>query len=140
MINKLPILIEVHLDSCSLFGSIPSPSFVNFTSLAIIAINVNEFNSKFPKWLLNVSNLVSIDISYNQLHERIPLGLGELPNLQYLDLSWNFNLRGNIAQLLRKSWKKIEVLNLAQNKLHGKLLCVIRKINISLLILLGIWG
>ncbi|KAL6334063.1 hypothetical protein AAG906_001822 [Vitis piasezkii] len=103
------------------FGSIPSPSFVNFTSLVVIAINVNEFNSKFPEWLLNVSNLVSIDISYNQLHGRIPLGLGELPNLQYLDLSWNFNLRGSIFQLLRKSWKKIEVLNLAQNELHGSI-------------------
>ena len=134
MINKLPILIELHLDSCSLFGLIPSPSFVNFTSLAVIAININEFNSKFPEWLLNVSNLVSIYISYNQLHGRIPLGLGELPNLQYLDLSWNLNLRGSIFQLLRKSWKKIEVPNLAQNELHGKLLWVIRKIDISLLI------
>ena len=132
--NKLPSLTELHLGGCSLFGSFPSPSFVNFTSLAVIAINFNDFNSKFPEWLLNVSNLVSIDISYNQLHGRIPLGLGELPNLQYLDLSLNANLRGSISQLLRKSWKKIEVLNLAYNELYGKLLCVIRKIDISLLI------
>ncbi|RVX13538.1 Leucine-rich repeat receptor-like protein kinase PXL1 [Vitis vinifera] len=120
VLNKLPILTELHLDGCSLSGSIPSPSFVNFTSLRVISINSNQFISMFPEWLLNVSSLGSIDISYSQLHGRIPLGLGELPNLQYIDLSWNYNLRGSISQLLRKSWKKIEFLNLGDNELHGK--------------------
>ncbi|KAJ9693373.1 hypothetical protein PVL29_012226 [Vitis rotundifolia] len=119
VLNKLPILTELHLDGCSLSGSIPSPSFVNFTSLFVISIKSNQFISMFPKWLLNVSSLGSIDISYNQLHGRIPLGLGELPNLQYIDLSWNSNFRGSISQLLRNSWKKIEFLNLAGNELHG---------------------
>ncbi|XP_034695758.1 receptor-like protein EIX2 [Vitis riparia] len=119
--NKLPSLTELHLGGCSLSSSFPSPSFVNLTSLVVIAINSNYFNSKFPEWLLNVSNLVSIDISDNQLHGRIPLGLGELPNLQYLDLSQNVNLRGSISQLLRKNWKKIEFLNLHGNGLHGSI-------------------
>ncbi|XP_019077767.1 receptor-like protein EIX1 [Vitis vinifera] len=119
MINKLPILTELHLDGCSLSGSIPSPSFVNFTSLLVISINSNQFISMFPEWFLNVSSLGSIDISHNQLHGRIPLGLSELPNLQYIDLSGNGNLQGSISQLLRKSWKKIEFLNLAENDLHG---------------------
>ncbi|KAL6312577.1 hypothetical protein AAG906_005973 [Vitis piasezkii] len=73
VLNKLPILTELHLDGCSLSGSIPSPSFVNFTSLRVISINSNQF--------------ISI---YNQLHGRIPLGLGELPNLQHLDLFDNY--------------------------------------------------
>ncbi|KAL6312499.1 hypothetical protein AAG906_032891 [Vitis piasezkii] len=84
VLNKLPILTELHLDGCSLSGSIPSPSFVNFTSLL---------------------HLGSINIRYNQLHGRIPLGLGELPNLQYLYLFGN-HLEGSISQLLRKSWKR----------------------------------
>ena len=128
VLNELPILSELHLDGCSLFGSYPSPSFVNFPSLAVIAISSNHFNSKFPEWLLNVRNLVSINISLSQLHGRIPLGLGELPNLQYLDLSWNLNLKGNISQLLRKSWKKIEVLELEGNELHGKFFVLLEKL------------
>ena len=119
VLNKLPILTELHLDGCSLSGSIPFPSFVNFTSLRVISINLNQFISMFPEWLLNVSSLGSIDISYSQLHGRIPLGLGELPNLQHLDLFDNY-LEGSISQLLRKSWKKIEFLNLGDNELHGK--------------------
>ena len=122
VLNKLPMLIELHLDDCSLFGSIPSPSFVNFTSLSVIVISSNIFNSTFPEWLLNVSSLVSIDISRNELHGKIPLGLGELPNLQYLDLCENFFLRGSISQLFRRSWKNIEFLNLGMNGLHGKLM------------------
>ena len=122
VLNKHPILTELHLTNCSLFGSIPMPSFLNFTSLAIITLSDNNFNSKFPEWLVNVSSLVSIDISYNTLHGRLPLGLGELPNLEYLDLSGNNNLRGSIFQLLKKSWKKIEVLNFGANNFHGKLL------------------
>ena len=127
VLNKLPMLIELHLDDCSLFGSIPSPSFVNFTSLSVIVISSNGFNSTFPEWLLNVSSLVSIDMRWNILHGRIPLGLGELPNLQHLYLFDNY-LEGNISQLLRKSWKKIEFLNLGANDLHGKLISSLKLI------------
>ena len=71
VLNKLPLLTELHLRRCSLFGSIPSPSFVNLTSLAVIAISSNEFISMFPEWLLNVSSLVSIDISLNDVHGKL---------------------------------------------------------------------
>ena len=127
VLNKLPMLIELHLDNCKLFRSIPSPSSVNLTSLAVISISANGFNSTFPEWLLNVSSLVSIDMSWNILHGRIPLGLGELPNLQHLNLFRNY-LEGNISQLLRKSWKKIEFLNLGANDLHGKLISSLKLI------------
>ena len=128
VLNKLPMLIELHLDNCNLFRSIPSPSSANLTSLAVISISSNGFNSTFPEWLLNVSSLVSIDMRWNILHGRIPLGLGELPNLQYLDLSWNDHIEGNVSQLLRKSWKHIEFLNLGLNDLHGKLISSLKLI------------
>ncbi|KAJ9693314.1 hypothetical protein PVL29_012179 [Vitis rotundifolia] len=137
ILNKHPVLIELHLANCNLFGSIPTPSFLNFTSLAVITLSDNNFNSKFPEWLVNVSSLVSIDISYNTLHGRLPLGLGELPNLKYLDLYGNNDLRGSIFQLLKKSWKKIEVLNFGANNFHGSIpssignFCQLRYLDLS---------
>ena len=120
VLNKLPYLTELHLSGCNLFGSISSPSFINFTSLAVISISYNNFDSKFPQWLLNISSLVFVDVSFNYIYGMIPLGLMELPILQYLDLSWNRNLRGSLSQLFSKSWRKIEVLNLRRSNLHGK--------------------
>ncbi|KAJ9693375.1 hypothetical protein PVL29_012228 [Vitis rotundifolia] len=119
VLNKLPYLTELHLSDCNLFGSISSPSFINFTSLTIISISYNNFDFEFPQWLLNISSLVFVDVSFNHLYGMIPLGLKELPNLQYLDLSWNRNLRGGLSQLFSKSWRKIEVLNLGRSNLHG---------------------
>ena len=119
MLNKLPLLIELHLYSCQLFDPILSLSSTNFTSLSVISISHNFF-TKFPVWLLNLSTLVSIDVSYNQLEEQISSRLGELPNLQYLDLSGNKKLTGSFSELLRGSWKKIEVLNLASSNFFGK--------------------
>jgi Leucine-rich repeat (LRR) protein len=121
ILNKLPVLTEVHLSSCGLSGYIPSPTLVNFTSLAVIDLSFNMFNSKIPDWLVNISSLEYVDISNNNLYGRIPLGFGELPNLQVLKLALNSNLTASCFQLFRRGWKKIEVLDLAYNKLHGKL-------------------
>ena len=121
ILNKLPFLTDLHLSGCGLSGSISSLDYVNFTSLAVIAIGGNNFNSKFPEWLVNISSLVSIDISSSSLYGRIPLGLSQLPNLKYLDLSMNNDLTASCFQLFRGNWKKIEFLELGSNKLHGKL-------------------
>ena len=122
VLNKLPFLTELHLQDCGLSGSISSLSSINFTSLSLISISGNSFRSKFPIWLLNLTSLVYIDVSSNQLYEHISPSLGELPNLQHLDLSWNKNLTGSCSQMLSKSWKKIEFLNLAYNNFLSTLL------------------
>ncbi|KAL5760413.1 hypothetical protein ACOSP7_018924 [Xanthoceras sorbifolium] len=57
----------------------------------------------------------------NRLSSRIPLGFGELPSLQYFNLAGNNNLSASCSQLFRESWKMIQYINLALNKLHGKL-------------------
>ncbi|KAL6312594.1 hypothetical protein AAG906_005995 [Vitis piasezkii] len=107
VLNKLPILTELHLDGCSLSAQFHLQAF----------IKSNQFISMFPEWLLNVSSLGSIDISYNQLHGRIPLGLGELPNLQHLDLFDNY--LGRYLSIVEEELEKIEFLNLGDNELHG---------------------
>ncbi|XP_031284126.1 receptor-like protein EIX1 [Pistacia vera] len=121
VLNKLPNLTELHLQSCGLTGPIPLIKPVNLTSLAVLDLSFNDFNSKFPDWLINSSTLVHVDLSNCKLHGRIPLGFNELPNLQYLNLALNNNLSASCSQLLHGSWKKIQFLNFASNKLHGKL-------------------
>ncbi|KAJ0094100.1 hypothetical protein Patl1_17133 [Pistacia atlantica] len=118
VLNKLPNLTELHLQSCDLTGPI---SLVNLTSLAVLDLSFNDFNSKFPDWLVNISTLVHVDLSNCNFYGRIPLGFTELPNLQYLNLALNNNLSASCSQLLRGSWKNIQFLNFASNKLHGKL-------------------
>ncbi|KAK9283307.1 hypothetical protein L1049_011545 [Liquidambar formosana] len=121
VLNKLPVLTEMHLLDCGLSGSIQHLSSVNFTSLAVIDLSFNNFKSKFPDWLVNVSSLVSVHLNDGGLHGRIPVGLSELPNLRFLTLLWNRNLTASCSKLFQGSWRKIEVLFLRGNKLHGKL-------------------
>ena len=120
-LQKLPVLMELHLSSCGLSGYIPSLAIVNFTSLAVIDLSFNMLNSKIPDWLVNISTLAYVDISSNKLYGRIPLGFSELPNLKSLNLVLNSNLTASCFQLFNGRWKNIEVLDLGSNKLHGKL-------------------
>ncbi|KAK6289314.1 hypothetical protein POUND7_000855 [Theobroma cacao] len=121
MLSRLSFLNELHLSECQIFGSISSLNPVNLTSLSVLDLSFNSFSSGFPDWVVNISSLTYVDLSYCGLAGRIPLGFGELPNLLYLNLAGNSNLSASCYQLLRRSWKKIEVLNLASNKIHGKL-------------------
>ncbi|KAF4365483.1 hypothetical protein G4B88_025662 [Cannabis sativa] len=122
ILNKLPSLAELHLSSCSLKGPFPSVSFVNSTtSLAVLDLSFNNFNSKIPDWLANISSLLSVDISDGGLHGRIPLGFAELPNLQTLRLRTNYNLNASCFEIFRGRWKSIKFVDLSNNKVQGRL-------------------
>ncbi|KAL2461212.1 disease resistance family protein/LRR family protein [Abeliophyllum distichum] len=121
ILNMLPSLTELHLASCGLSGSISSLGSVNFTSLAVIDLSINSFNSMFPDWLVNISSLVYVDLSSCTLRGRIPLGFGDLPNLIHLNLALNGNLSASGLSFFKGNWKTIEVLDLASNQVHGKL-------------------
>jgi Leucine-rich repeat (LRR) protein len=120
-LNQLPSLMKLHLSFCKLFGQIPSPSSLNFTSLALLDLSSNNFVSKIPDWLVNISTLQHIDISTNGMYGKIPLGLRDLPKLKYLNLAENNNLTARCSQLFVKGWGKIQELDLSINKLHGRL-------------------
>ncbi|GLU00309.1 hypothetical protein SLE2022_176860 [Rubroshorea leprosula] len=121
ILNKLPLLNELHLLNTRLSGSISSPSPVNFSSLSVVDLSLNGLNSRLPEWLANISSLTYVDLSNNGLFGRIPLAFGEIPSLKYLSLAFNLGLSASCSQLFKGSWKKIEVLNLASNKIYGKL-------------------
>ncbi|OMO96550.1 hypothetical protein COLO4_15211 [Corchorus olitorius] len=121
VLNRLSFLNELHLSQCQLSGSISSVNPINLTSLSVLDLSWNSFGSGFPDWIVNCSSLTYVDLSNSGFKGRIPLGFGDLPNLQYLNLAENLNLSASCYQLFRRSWKKIESLNLASNNVHGNL-------------------
>ncbi|XP_038903789.1 receptor-like protein EIX2 [Benincasa hispida] len=122
ILSKLRYLTELHMSDSGLSGSISSsPMTVNFTLLSVIDLSGNQIHSQIPNWLVNISSLTLISMSDCNLYGRIPLGLSDLPILRLLDLSGNQNLSASCSQLFRRGWNRVEVLNLAQNKIHGKL-------------------
>ncbi|KAG9141779.1 hypothetical protein Leryth_027220 [Lithospermum erythrorhizon] len=121
ILNMLPYLTEIHLQSTSLpAGSISSLSYINFTSLAVIDLSANAFNDLFPSWLVNVSSLTYVNLLECSLRGRIPLGFSELLNLRYFNLALNYNLSVDSHKFLGGSWNKIEYLILDQTNVHGK--------------------
>ncbi|KAL5544542.1 hypothetical protein UlMin_008326 [Ulmus minor] len=121
ILSNLPSLTELHMSGCGLSGPFPSHAFLNFTSLAVLDLSSNNFNSKIPDSLVNVSSLVDVDMSYSSFYGSIPLGLADLPSLKFLSLSMNYNLTANCFQLFRGKWEKIQSLDLSINELYGKL-------------------
>ncbi|KAL5543338.1 hypothetical protein UlMin_007122 [Ulmus minor] len=121
ILSRLPSLTDLRISSYCLSGPLPSHTFLNFTSLAMLDLSGNLFHSKIPDSLVNVSSLVDLDMSDCSLYGRIPLGLAELPSLKFLSFYRNDNLTASCSQFFRGKWEKIQVLILSQNKLHGKL-------------------
>ncbi|WKA04191.1 hypothetical protein VitviT2T_022248 [Vitis vinifera] len=134
-VSKLPSLSELHLPDCALADLPPSLPFSNLiTSLSIIDLSNNGFNSTIPHWLFQMRNLVYLDLSSNNLRgsildafangtsiERLR-NMGSLCNLKTLILSQN-DLNGEITELINvlsgcnSSW--LETLDLGFNDLGG---------------------
>lgn len=121
VLNRLPLLTELHLKACSLSGIAHSLPSVNFTSLSVIDLAFNSFNSTIPEWFQNLSRLIHVDISSSNLHGLIPVELSNLPNLRHLDLSMNYNLTADCSKLLSGTWRQIQILNLDSNQVYGHL-------------------
>ncbi|KAL7253647.1 hypothetical protein ACSBR1_008064 [Camellia fascicularis] len=120
VINALPSLTELHMSSCEL--KYVSPSFnINFTSLAILDLSCNEFESSVFGWIFSLSHLVSLNISgcNNNFKEPIPIGLLNMTSLRVLDLSWNF-FNSTMPNWLY-DLSQLESLNLADNHLEGEI-------------------
>ncbi|KAJ4843810.1 hypothetical protein Tsubulata_028519 [Turnera subulata] len=110
-INMLPSLIELHFMGCSL-TSIPLLPHINLTSLAVLNLGINDFNSKIPRWFFNISNIQEPYLNENSFQgclppEKGPSGvrgpilatIGRLLNLKELDLHSN-KLNGSISPII----------------------------------------
>ncbi|XP_058076025.1 receptor-like protein EIX2 [Magnolia sinica] len=120
VMNESPSLVELHLSNCGLSYISPTLPSVNFTSLCVLDLYGNEFNSRIPNWIANISSLVSLDLSYNNFHGEVPYQFSQLPNLEELGFGGDVDkLSANCSQLLEGSWSRIKLLALSFSHLYG---------------------
>ncbi|XP_068646303.1 receptor-like protein EIX1 [Aristolochia californica] len=89
-INKVSSLKELYLSDCMLGNIHSSFPLSNLTSINVLDLSHNQFNSTLPHWLTNFNSLAYLDLSENQFSGSIPSTMGNLTSLEFLDLSNNF--------------------------------------------------
>ncbi|CAN1169385.1 Receptor-like protein EIX2 [Linum perenne] len=122
-VNMIPSLLELHLPSCGLQDMAETIPFVNFTSLSVLDLSQNSFNSSFPVWLSNLTSLTKLDLSTNSFSGSVTVDFRKLPSLEDLHLSLN-NFSGPIPLSLGnlcKLRKNMKHLDMAYNSLWGSI-------------------
>ncbi|CAI9273907.1 unnamed protein product [Lactuca saligna] len=94
VMNTLPSLLELRLSSCSLPKIPRHINTVNFTSLSILDLSYNTFDTSFmPLWIFNLTSLVSLDLTNCFFHNLVPVRFGagfqKLTSLRVLHVSGN---------------------------------------------------
>ncbi|KAK9221937.1 hypothetical protein WN944_010368 [Citrus x changshan-huyou] len=116
--SKLHSIVELHLSNCNI-PSLPLNPSLNFTSLQVLDLSNNGFNSTLPHWLFNITNLLSLNLSSNDLQGDIPDGFSSLNSLQLLDLSGNSFLEGQLSRNLG-TLCNLQTLKLSLNQFSGE--------------------
>ncbi|XP_058076454.1 receptor-like protein EIX1 [Magnolia sinica] len=121
VMNMSPSLVELYLWNCGLSYISPTLPSVNFTSVRVLDLSENNFNSSIPNWIANISSLVSLYLLGNNFHgDQVPYRFSQLPNLEELGLgSTDDNLRVDWSEFLEGSWRKLKILHLSFSQLHG---------------------
>lgn len=117
-VNMLPSLVELNLHFCELRGLPNSFPFVNFTSLSVLDLSDNSFNSPIPLWLFNLTSLTKLHLVWNFFNGPIPSEITNLKSLQVLDLAANLDLDGQIPRFFG-NLSKLQILDLSGNKFGG---------------------
>ncbi|PRQ54241.1 putative non-specific serine/threonine protein kinase [Rosa chinensis] len=117
-VNMLPSLLELHLPGCGLSILPPTLPHINFTSLSVLHLSANGFNSTLSPWLFNLTQLVNLDLSSNNLNGELPETLGSLTHLKNLDLSENSDIGGQLPRNLGMLCN-LQSLKLSINKVTG---------------------
>ena len=140
-INMLPSLLELSLYSCELKHLPSSLTFLNFTSLHVLDLSYNPFNTSIPKWLFSLTSLTNLDLTssnqggiildsfgslrslkylylgVNRFYGSIPASIGNLSSLKELDLSYN-KMNGTIPESLGQLSKLVKLF-LLENSWDG---------------------
>ncbi|XP_022741404.1 LRR receptor-like serine/threonine-protein kinase FLS2 [Durio zibethinus] len=118
-VNMLPSLEELHLPVCGLSILPLSLPLVNLSSLSVLDLSNNGFNSSIPTWLFNISGLQYLDLNSNNLKGEIPDGFAGMNFLQNLDLSENSFMEGRLSRRNLGNLCNLQVLDLSFNKIGG---------------------
>ncbi|KAG8661789.1 receptor-like protein EIX2 [Manihot esculenta] len=117
-INMLPSLLELELWNCEL-SIIGDVSHVNFTSLEVLDLGLNNFHSTIPSWLYNITNLRHLDLYSGAFRGSLATDISNLKSLASLSAGFN-SLEGNIPNTLNRLCNLIE-LDLDYNKFSGEI-------------------
>ncbi|KAH7515510.1 hypothetical protein FEM48_Zijuj10G0034300 [Ziziphus jujuba var. spinosa] len=132
-VNMLPSLLELDLSSCELHSFPHSSPSANFTSLLVLDLGNNQFNSSLIlSWWFNITTLTELHFSRSGLRGPIlEIQRGSLCNLHTLDLEIYFSLNGDIKRVVDAisrcgnipdnigDLKSLETLGLSCNNLEG---------------------
>ncbi|MCD9644782.1 hypothetical protein HAX54_033216 [Datura stramonium] len=117
--NHLPSLLELHLPQCQLLNLPYSFPSLNITSLLVLDLSNNAFNSSiFPQWLFSLSNLMHLDLNSNNIFSELPDEFAKLTSLEYLDVSSNYGINGTLKKSLGKLCN-LKTLILSYNSISG---------------------
>ncbi|GKA13584.1 receptor-like protein EIX2 [Tanacetum coccineum] len=91
VINTLPSLVQLHLSNCYLLDINRQLPSLNITSLSLLDLSENYFNSLVPRWIFSITSLVSLDLSACNFHGIHPnsVGFHNLTSLKFLHVRDN---------------------------------------------------
>ncbi|KAL5773744.1 hypothetical protein ACOSQ2_013668 [Xanthoceras sorbifolium] len=117
---NMPSLVELRFHWCQLQGLPLSLPSVNFTSLSVLDLSENSFNSLMPQWLFNLTSLTKLYLRWDFFNGHIPGEFANLKLLEVLDLSNNLDLGGQIPGLFG-NLSQLRILDLSANNLNGEI-------------------
>ncbi|GAY49015.1 hypothetical protein WN943_011931 [Citrus x changshan-huyou] len=118
-VNMLPSLVELRLHYCQLQGIPLSLPFINFTSISVLDLSENSFNSAIPPWFFSLTSLTKLYLRWNFFIGHIPNEFANLKLLEVLDLSNNLDLGGQLPKLFG-ILRRLKSLDLSANNLNGE--------------------
>ncbi|KAM0066197.1 putative leucine-rich repeat-containing, plant-type, leucine-rich repeat domain superfamily [Helianthus debilis subsp. tardiflorus] len=86
VINTLPSLVQLHLSYCKLSHIHPNVPSLNLTSLSLLDLSLNSFDSSMPPWIFNLTSLLSLDLNRCLLYVPSTHNFRNLTNLEFLNL------------------------------------------------------
>ncbi|OAY40247.1 hypothetical protein MANES_09G007400v8 [Manihot esculenta] len=130
----LSSLEELHMQRCNLqafpHGRLPT---VNFTSLLLLHLHENNFNSSIPLWLFNITTLVDLNLANSGIQGSIPniafRNLCHLQNLAFSSNRINSQLTEVVGGLSECSNNSLRLLDLSNNYFWGPIPASIMKLS-----------